>query len=60
MMCVGRRTIDKVTKDDYPRKSPCNVCGIEKWQICFDKKESCDDLWDFLAKRGDWVIKQNE
>lgn len=45
---------------DYPSNSPCQRCGEEKWNECYAKPEACDELWSFLAKRGDWVMAKNK
>lgn len=60
MMCVGRRIIDRVTYKDYPERSPCNACGTAIWNRCYADSKACNELWDFLAKRGNWVMEQNE
>jgi len=51
--------IKGVTYLDYPIKSPCNTCGQEKYKLCKSKPEACQELWDFLAQRGDWVSSVN-
>ena len=53
-------TMKRVTWKDFPIKSPCEMCGMEKWRECYDKAKACDTLWNFLAFRGDWVMKQND
>jgi len=50
----------RVTYKDYPTQSPCNTCGIEKWEECYGKPEACQELWNFLAQRGDWVMEENQ
>ena len=45
---------------DFPIRSPCETCGIEKWNECYRKAMACQKLWDWLAQRGDWVTAQNE
>lgn len=47
--------VPKVTYMDYPQPSPCNLCGEIEYQKCLARKEACDNLWKFLADRGDWV-----
>ena len=37
--------------------SPCNLCGNNKWVQCYAEGHSCDDLWKFLAMRGDLKTK---
>jgi len=33
--------------------TPCEFCGLEKWKECYAAAKACDDLWKFLAWRGD-------
>jgi len=33
--------------------SPCEVCGQFKWVECYAQSKACDDLWKFMAMRGD-------
>ncbi len=37
-------------------ESPCHNCI---WQ-CINQKEACQELWDWLAKRGDLRMKYRE
>lgn len=44
-------------KEDFPIKCPCDACGLTKWKECYAKRLACDNLWKWLAMRGNWVMK---
>jgi len=48
-----------MNKDKFPIRSPCETCGVAKWRECYNNAQACDKLWDWLAFRGDWVMRQD-
>jgi hypothetical protein len=34
-------------------ETPCQECEESKWLDCYFRAKACDELWAFLARRGD-------